>query len=63
MQPVALSIADAVQLSGLGRSKLYQSIASGELAARKYGRRTLILRGDLERFLSALPQIASSRKR
>jgi len=52
---VGLTIPEAVRISGVSRSALYVEIAEGRLKARKLGRRTLILREDLEGFLKALP--------
>jgi Helix-turn-helix domain len=52
---LALSIAEVVQASGLCRTLVYAEIRSGRLLARKCGRRTVILREDLEAFLRALP--------
>lgn len=54
-QPLALSINQTVQLSGIGRTRIYAAIRSGSLICRKYGKRTLILRKDLEDFLANLP--------
>ena len=48
------TIADAVSVTGIGRTSLYKAIAEGRLRAVKNGRRTLILADDLERFLSHL---------
>jgi hypothetical protein len=55
MEPLALSVAQFVTLSGISRSKTYELIRSGELATRKCGSRTLILRGDADGFLNGLP--------
>jgi len=55
--PDALSIADACEMAGVGRTTIYAAIAEGRLKARKLGRRTLILRDDLTQFLVALPEI------
>jgi excisionase family DNA binding protein len=55
---VAFSINEVVDLTGLGRSSVYEAIASGELCARKRGGRTLILAPDLDRWLSHLTKIA-----
>jgi hypothetical protein len=57
---IGLTIEEAVALSPFGRSRLYEEIRSGNLAARKIGRRTFILRSDLERFLASLPLVAFS---
>ena len=58
-QSLALSIEEVQKISGLGRTKVYQLINSGSLIARKSGKRTLILRSDLEAFLTNLPSYAS----
>ena len=55
IEPYAISILDAVRLSGIGRSSIYQAICRGELPIRKSGRRSLILTADLQRWLSELP--------
>jgi excisionase family DNA binding protein len=52
-----LSIAEACTVAGIGRTKIYQAISGGELVARKYGKRTLVLRTDLQDFLSNLPLV------
>jgi excisionase family DNA binding protein len=52
-----LSISEACAVAGIGRTKIYEAIAAGELVARKYGKRTLILRGDLQHFLINLPTV------
>ena len=57
---LAYSIAEFCQVSGLGRSSVYELIRSGRLAVRKIGSRTLILRIDAEKFLLSLPSNISS---
>lgn len=57
LQPEGLTLNDASIISGIGRTKLYEAIASGELKARKFGSRTLILREDLVGFLKSLPEV------
>ena len=56
--PFAMSVAEAVQYSRIGRSKLYHAMRDGELVARKFGARTVILRADLEAFLTSRPAYA-----
>ncbi|MWV26441.1 helix-turn-helix domain-containing protein [Aurantiacibacter rhizosphaerae] len=53
--PIALTIPQAVQASGLSRSGLYEALRRGDLTARKAGRRTLIAFTDLENYLASLP--------
>ena len=58
-----LSVAEASHVSGIGRTKLYEAIGAGQLEARKYGKRTLILRDDLRRFLTSLPAVRAEATR
>jgi excisionase family DNA binding protein len=51
---LSLSIEEACAATGLGRTKVYAAISSGALPAKKYCKRTLILKADLEAFLSGL---------
>jgi len=53
--PLALTIAEACIRSCIGRTAMYNLINTGQLPARKRGRRTLILADDLQRCLEALP--------
>lgn len=49
---LAFSIAEAARASGLCGRTIMNFINAGKLRSRRVGRRVLILRGDLERFLS-----------
>ena len=53
--PIAVTIPDAVKLSGCSRTGLYDAMKRGDLTARKAGRRTLISLVDLEAYLASLP--------
>jgi excisionase family DNA binding protein len=55
---LAHSVDESCAIAGVGRSYLYGAIAAGDLTARKAGRRTLILRSDLEAWLTGLPTAA-----
>lgn len=56
MQDIStLSIAQTARILGIGRSTLYNLIKDGQLPIRKLGKRTLILREDLELFIASLP--------
>jgi excisionase family DNA binding protein len=57
LQTEGLTLAEASIVSGIGRTKLYQAIADGQLTARKYGSRTIVLRSELLRFLTSLPEV------
>jgi excisionase family DNA binding protein len=50
-----LSVFEACAVAGIGRTKLYEAIATGDLVARKFGKRRIILRDDLRQFLEGLP--------
>lgn len=51
---LSFSIEEVKKTTGLGRTKLYEAINKGLLPAKKYGKRTIILKEDLEAFLSEL---------
>lgn len=57
--PLAVSIADAVRMVGIGRTSLYAAIAAGKIKTRKSGRRTLVETQALRQFLEALPESVS----
>ena len=57
----AYTIEEAVEVSRVGRSSIYEVIKKGELRAVKRGRRTLILADDLERFLNGLKPMEAAR--
>jgi hypothetical protein len=52
---LAFSVEKVAQISGLGRTLIFAEIKIGRLAARKCGRRTLVLAADLHRWLDDLP--------
>ena len=58
IQREGLSISEASAVAGIGRTKIYEAIASGDLIARKFGKRRIVLRDDLRAFLAALPTAA-----
>ena len=55
--PLAHTIPEAMRISGIGRSKLYELIRSGELEARKLGTRTLIPAKALRELIAGLPRV------
>ncbi len=52
---------EACEALRIGRTKLYELLSTGELKAVALGRKTLIVRQELERFLEALPPIPLAR--
>ena len=56
------TIQEAAKVIGVGVTKTYQMINERKLSARKLGKRTIILRGDLEDFLSNLESYPSQKK-
>lgn len=50
-------ITDAAAVLGIGRTTLYQLIASGEIQVIKIGRRTLIAQEELERYVQTLEAV------
>jgi excisionase family DNA binding protein len=53
----AFTVKEACAAIRTCRTTLYELIRSGELRAVKRGRRTLILAGDLERYIARLPAL------
>jgi excisionase family DNA binding protein len=57
IEKMAFSVDEAGIRAGLGRDAIYSAIKSGQLEARKAGRRTLITTDALRRFIERLPQL------
>ena len=51
----AMTLPEAVQFSGLGRTRLYALAAEGRISFKKCGKRTLIIADDLKRLIAELP--------
>ena len=51
----ALGIEEVCRACGLGRTTVFAAIRAGDLVARRYGRRTIVLTDDLADFLHGLP--------
>ena len=54
IEPLSVDIPGACQLTGLGRSKLYDLLGRGEIASVKVGKRRLILVAELRAWLQRL---------
>lgn len=52
-----LTTDEAGMLANLGRQAIYDAINAKKLVARKNGARTLILRTDLDAFITTLPRL------
>ena len=52
VERIAYSIPEACEVSSLGKSTIYKAIRDEKLNAKKIGKRTIILRTDLETFLN-----------
>ncbi|AEP10755.1 helix-turn-helix domain-containing protein [Micavibrio aeruginosavorus] len=50
-----LTVPEACQTLKIGRTRLYEILANGEIKARKSGKKTLIEKSELERWVSTLP--------
>jgi|GEM_PF-433308 len=59
-EPLTVRIATAVKLTGIGRSKLYELIAEGEIETIKVGTMTLIPMRSLKEFLNCSEKPSSS---
>lgn len=54
---IAYTIKEACAVSRTGKTSLYAAIRRGELIARKLGKKTLILEGDLRHWIERLPTL------
>ncbi len=57
-EPLALSVDYLAKATGLHRSTVYQAVARGDIPARRFGKRVLILAPDAAAWLAALPFVA-----
>ena len=53
---IAVTLNDAIEMSGLSRSTLYLAFKDGTLVPRKAGKRTLIIVSELKAFINSLPK-------
>jgi excisionase family DNA binding protein len=54
---LALTVNDAVRIARSSRTVLYEQMQAGKLPFRKCGRRTFIMRADLEAWLEQMPKL------
>jgi len=55
MDQLLLTIPECCRAAAIGRTKLYELIASGEIPIRKVGRKSLIAASDLRSWVDRLP--------
>lgn len=55
MEKISVTLREASALSGIGRSSLYKLFNEGKLTPRKCGKRTLLIRAELEAYIKSLP--------
>lgn len=53
-QPICVRVDQAMRLLDIGKTKLYELLASGDLKAIRIGRRTLVLRDSIDAFVLRL---------
>lgn len=53
---IALTTAEAARSLGIGKTKLFELIAKGDLPAIRLGGRTLVKREDIEALVARLPR-------
>lgn len=49
------SVNEFCHWAGIGRTAAYAEMKAGRLSAKKFGRRTIILKSEAERWLTSLP--------
>jgi excisionase family DNA binding protein len=54
VEPLSVDISGACRMTGLGRSKIYELLGSGELRSLKVGRRRIITVGAIRELLARL---------
>ena len=57
VQRIAYSVHEAAEAVGIGLTKLREEIASGNLRARKLGKRTMITIAELNQWLDKMPYL------
>ena len=56
---VGLTVLEAARSAGVGRSTIYEELASGRLKAKKLGRRTIITEQAVAEWMAGLPAYRS----
>jgi excisionase family DNA binding protein len=56
-EPLVVSVKDAMRVSCISRTYLYELIGNGSIASRKIGKKRLIIYSSLKAFLTAQPAV------
>ena len=56
MQKIAVTIPEATERTGIGRTTLYKLFSTRKLTPRKLGKRTLIMVEELDALVRSLPE-------
>ena len=62
LKPITVTVATALAVTGLGRTKFYELVKQGRIRTRGIGRRTLVVYADLES-LASDEAVSASRPR
>ena len=54
-ESLTVTVREACELLGFGKTCFYRAIREGRLPAKKWGKRTIVMRTDIEHFLDNLP--------
>jgi hypothetical protein len=57
---ISYTIPEFCSATGIGRTRIYAALATGQLRARKFGKRTIILAEDGRAFLVSLPELRAA---
>lgn len=60
---LSYTVEQVCELTSVGRTTVYAAIRSGNLVARKLGRRTILLRSDVDAWLAACPRTKNDAER
>jgi len=53
--PLCVTVRQASEMTGLGKTTLYELFKQRKLSRRKIGRRTVVLMSELSQFIASLP--------
>lgn len=61
-QTLSYKVEDAVKVTGLSRSRIYQAIGTGELRSFLAGKRRMVTAAALQEWIAKLEQASQGRK-